>query len=105
MCKPRHTEGRIEGHDQPCYYCNKPCNSFAGNPSLWPIPLCHGDDPGRVKWHHIGCVSQRLRQRDDLLAACKSALDALEPLARVVDTNPWIKELRAAIAKAEGGDG
>lgn len=50
----------MEGHDQPCYYCGMPCSNLAGNPSLWPIALCHDDDPGRVKWHHTGCVQVRL---------------------------------------------
>lgn len=50
----------IEGHDQPCYYCKKPCDTFAASPSLWPLPLCHVDDPGKVKWHHTGCVMERL---------------------------------------------
>lgn len=50
----------MQGHDEPCFYCGENCNSFAGNPSLWPIPLCHRDEPGIVKWHHIGCVTERL---------------------------------------------
>lgn len=60
------------GHKQPCYYCGENCNSLAANPGKWPIPLCHPDDPGKVKWHHIGCVSERLerlaeaqRERDE----------------------------------------
>jgi hypothetical protein len=51
----------MKGHGEFCYYCHKRCNSLAGNPGEWPIPLCHADDPGRVKWHHIECVSMRLR--------------------------------------------
>lgn len=50
----------IEGHGHLCYYCKEPCNGLAGNPDKWPIPLCHSDDPGVVKWHHIGCVRDRL---------------------------------------------
>ncbi len=50
----------MQGHNEPCYYCGEPCSSVAGNPGKWPIPLSHRDDPGRVKWHHIGCVSERL---------------------------------------------
>lgn len=50
----------LEGHNEPCYYCAKLCDSLAGNPSHWPIPLCHEDEPGRVKWHHTGCVTERL---------------------------------------------
>lgn len=49
-----------EGHDAPCYYCKEPCDSLAGNPGRWPIPLCHRDEPGVVKWHHTGCVAERL---------------------------------------------
>lgn len=56
----------IEGHDQPCYYCKKLCCSYAGNPSMWPIPLCHEDEPGVVKWHHTGCVSERLWQLEQI---------------------------------------
>ena len=48
------------GHNKNCYYCGKPCNNFSGNPSEWAIPLCHKDEPGVVKWHHIGCVQKRL---------------------------------------------
>ena len=47
----------VEGN---CYYCNKLVNNLAGNPSEWGIPLCHSDEPGKVKPHHIGCVSDRL---------------------------------------------
>lgn len=49
-----------EGHGKPCHYCGEPCDALIGNPNRWPIPLCHRDDPGRVKWHHIGCVTDRL---------------------------------------------
>jgi hypothetical protein len=52
-----------QGHGEPCYYCGEGCNSFAGNPNLWPLPLCHPDDPGKVKWHHTGCISDRLHGR------------------------------------------
>jgi hypothetical protein len=51
-----------EGHKEPCYYCGEPCNSLHGNPNLWPIPLCHSDEPGVVKYHHTGCVSERLER-------------------------------------------
>jgi len=50
----------LEGHHEPCYYCGEPCNSLAASPSKWPIPLSHADEPGKVKWHHTGCVSERL---------------------------------------------
>lgn len=53
----------MSGHEAACYYCGKPCNSLAANPGQWPIPLCHEDEPGKVKWHHTGCVSERLKAR------------------------------------------
>lgn len=65
--RPVETDGKQpepgEGHGKPCYYCQKPCNGLAGNPSEWPIALCHPDEPGKVKWHHTGCVSDRLHGR------------------------------------------
>lgn len=78
-----------QGHDEPCYYCSKPCNSLAGNPNEWAIPLCHSDDPGKVKWHHIGCVSARLRS-----GAERSLEDTKEN---------WLRDLRA-IANAMQSD-
>jgi hypothetical protein len=53
-----------QGHGQPCYYCGKPCNCLIGNPNAWPIPLCHADEPGVVKWHHTGCVAERCDRAD-----------------------------------------
>jgi hypothetical protein len=49
-----------EGHDEPCYYCKRPCNCLAGNPGEWSIGLPHADDPGVVKWHHVSCILERL---------------------------------------------
>ena len=54
----------MEGHNEPCYYCGEQCSSLSALPSRWPIPLCHADEPGKVKWHHIGCVSERLEQNE-----------------------------------------
>ncbi len=56
--------GIREGHGSPCYYCGRPCDCGAGDPGQWPVPLCHADEPYRVKWHHIGCVSTRLKRGD-----------------------------------------
>lgn len=54
----------MAGHDEPCYYCGEPCSCVAGSPSLWPVGLCHSDEPGVLKWHHSGCVSSRLLEAD-----------------------------------------
>lgn len=46
-----------------CYYCGKMTSSIAGNPSEWPLMFCHSDEPGKMKHHHTGCVTQLLNQR------------------------------------------
>ncbi len=65
--------GLKQGHDALCYYCGEKCNSLAANPFVWPIPLSHADDPGVVKWHHIGCVSDRLHSAARLEAERNAA--------------------------------
>lgn len=60
-----------QAHDGPCYYCNKPTNGYAGNPGMWPVMLCHPDDPGVVKYHHVKCVSERLAEVERLKAEAK----------------------------------
>lgn len=48
--------------DGPCYYCHLPTSSLAGDPGLWPVVLCHPDEPGVPKIHHERCVSERLHE-------------------------------------------
>jgi hypothetical protein len=55
-----------EGHRKLCYYCNKECNSFAGDPAQWPIGFLHKEEPGKLKWHHSGCVTDRLNYLEKL---------------------------------------
>jgi hypothetical protein len=55
---------RFGAEDGLCYYCGEMTDSLAGNPSEWPVFLCHADDPGKMKPHHSGCVSKRLRDYD-----------------------------------------
>lgn len=55
-------------HDGPCYYCGEPTNSLLGNPERWSLLFPHSDDPGKCKPHHVGCVMQRLQERDELKA-------------------------------------
>lgn len=64
------------GHDKPCYYCGELTSSIAGNSARWPVPLCHKEEPGKVAWHHIGCVMKKLREGEAAeakLAAIQSA--------------------------------
>lgn len=49
-----------DGHDAVCPDCGKLCDAFAGNACLWPIPLPDRDYPGKIRHHHMGCVSGKL---------------------------------------------
>lgn len=85
--RPDNIVGR--GHGASCYYCGEPVNNLHGNPWLWSVALCHADDPGRVKWHHTGCVTKRLVEnqasfktllaevRDKALQQCAEIIDAV----------------------------
>ena len=54
-------QGGQKGDDKTCYYCGKNISIFASNPHEGcPVPLMHRDEPGKIKWHHIGCVMDRL---------------------------------------------
>lgn len=50
----------MSGHNEPCYYCGEPCNSVAGNPGEWPVGFPEKEEPGKVKYHHMGCLLKRL---------------------------------------------
>lgn len=50
----------VQGHDEACYYCGAKCSALDGDPARWPVALCHPEEPGVVKWHHSGCVSDKL---------------------------------------------
>ena len=52
-------------HGKPCYYCGEPIDNLSATPSQWNCgPLCHGDQPGVVRPHHVGCVADRLYRYD-----------------------------------------
>lgn len=55
------TDGKLEGHGEPCAFCGKLCDRFAGNPGAWPIAFAHPDGTGIVKWHHVNCVVDRIQ--------------------------------------------
>jgi hypothetical protein len=74
-----------DGHKQPCYYCGKPTNDLSANPSDWSVPLCHSDEPGVVKWHHTGCVSERLAENATLRAHLRTCVAALSGISTVAD--------------------
>ena len=72
----------MNGHEQPCYYCRKPCDYWAANPGKWPTPLCHSDEPGKMKWHHADCVSDRL-ERYRILTDPKTPLEVTRSIERI----------------------
>lgn len=60
-----------------CYYCGEGCEAYAGNPGRWPVALCHPDEPGVTKWHHVECVSRRLELLARAAAAVREHLETL----------------------------
>jgi hypothetical protein len=59
------TETYGDGHGKPCYYCGKLCNSVAGSPGQWPMGFPEKDEPGKVKYHHMGCLLKRLNMLEE----------------------------------------
>lgn len=76
-CPTCHSDN-MWAHGKPCYYCGKPVNNLAGNPSEWNLFLPHADDPGRIKPHHVGCVERRLHYLEDLLSHVEEIKDVLK---------------------------
>lgn len=75
-------EARFQGHDQPCYYCEKQTSDIAGDPGMWSVALCHTDDPGKIKWHHQRCIFERLEQLTALRAREARLVEALKYLRK-----------------------
>ena len=46
--------------DAKCYWCGELTESLAGNPAKWPLRFPANDNTGIVRWHHTGCVMDRL---------------------------------------------
>ncbi len=80
----RPATGSLQGQGEPCYYCGEQCDHLAGNPSKWPIVLCHRDEPGKPKWHHTGCVTARLVENQ----TAPQAGDVAERLRKIVSHAP-----------------
>ena len=78
-------QGGQKGDDKTCYYCGKNISIFASNPHEGcPVPLMHRDEPGKIKWHHIGCVMDRLIENQPSSPAAGHA----EPDSVVVPREP-----------------
>ncbi|MCE7895010.1 MAG: hypothetical protein DYH12_35775 [Sorangiineae bacterium PRO1] len=86
-----------EGHDAPCYYCGHPCNTYAGNPGLWPLGFTHADEPGVVKWHHTGCVQGRLRELEKIRAEVAETWDVVGGPPEHPEEDPEVSTLPAAV--------
>jgi hypothetical protein len=74
--------GRVD--DGPCVECGETTESRAGNPGRWPVMLARADQPGRVRHHHVACVTAWLAraeraeaERDEALAVRKLLMGAL----------------------------
>lgn len=60
-----------------CYYCNKSIVNISANPSEWGLGFCHKEYPGVVKQHHVGCVTQRLKDFEKLKKTHKQQSELL----------------------------
>jgi hypothetical protein len=87
-------EARARGHEQPCYYCGETCNALAGNPAKWPLGFPHKEEPGAVKYHHVGCVMDRLDCLETQESVGNSQLD--------IDADEIVGKLRAAMEYQDG---
>lgn len=92
-----HYRTHTEGHGKPCYYCGELCSAIAGNPAKWPIPLCHADEPGVVKWHHEACMMRRLEFYDTLITALNGLHDVVRQLGGPIESVPRDKAVDAFI--------
>ncbi len=90
-------------HGKPCYFCNQPINSLAGDPGKWGIPLCHEDEPGVVKAHHIGCVASRLALVKELVGALEVAKTMIQSWDSqcLADFKLGLDRIDAALEKAK----
>lgn len=86
-----------KGHDAPCYYCGQPCNTYAGNPGLWPLGFTHEDEPGVVKWHHTGCVQGRLRELERVKAEMTETWNVIGGPPEHPEEDPEVSTLPAAV--------
>lgn len=46
--------------DRVCEFCGVMTSSLSANPGMWPLVFTHPDGSGRVKYHHVRCVQDRL---------------------------------------------
>lgn len=59
--------------------------------------------PKRPNYEAMTANAHLIAAAPDLYAAVVDALEQFETLAKNPATNPWCKQMRAAIAKAKGG--
>jgi hypothetical protein len=90
-CEPQDVKDRVDRltaeanvgtKDGPCYYCGEPTESRSARPTLWPVRLCHADEPGVSKPHHRGCIDVRLAEYGLMAANLRSIFALAEPASR-----------------------
>lgn len=54
------------GHGRLCSFCNEPINSYTGNATKWGLYFTDPDQlgTGKGRWHHEGCVVEKLAALD-----------------------------------------
>ncbi len=95
----------MQGHNEPCYYCGEPCNGLAGDPGLWPLPFCHRDEPGVMKWHHTRCVTRLLPENAALLSQpSRAAVLTSEDRKQMEAAHVWVHAVVSPSAAVRTGD-
>lgn len=101
-----HTPGpwEVEIHANGCVFITSPNTSSSGGDiaDLYHTILDAFDGQQIVTKQNAEANAHLIAAAPDLLEACEEAVEQLWHLAKDKQTNPWVKQLRAAIAKAKG---
>jgi len=61
-----------------CVECLKSIEDYAGNPSLWETFIADTVNKGRMAHYHVGCLTQKLADKDSLILDLQSQVERLE---------------------------
>jgi len=92
------------GHDEPCGYCGEPCDDLAGDPGKWSVRLSAGlvgGEPGKARWFHQRCVTERLEKSPTPRVDERMVAIALAAEAYVAACEVWIETGRGVAVRKE----
>lgn len=83
----------LRGHEEPCFFCNEPCDALAANPGRWPVGFPHCEGTGVGRWHHSVCLAKFIR---DHSASVAQGIEQGTSNAEVAGSNPAGRAIEAA---------